>query len=249
MRRLSEIMGDPRAATLAAMAVATAALWWMMFAMLMTMPGGWSAGVVSATAFMWVLMMLAMMLPSMAPVMAIYAGLAAKEDRGARLSLRILSFFAGYFALWTVVSVVLALAQLGLRDSAWFTMGGTLATPVAAGLLMLVAGAYQLTGIKDACLRHCRSPLAFLLAHWREGLSGAFPMGLRHGAYCVGCCVAFMGLMFVFGAMNPVWMAVIAAYFVAEKLSPAAERWTRWVGWGLIVAGIVTLIAAQAGLV
>lgn len=249
-QRFSGFFGDPRAVTLTAMAVVGAALWWLMAMMpqpssaSMAMPMGWSAGVVVSTSVMWVLMMLAMMLPAMAPVMAIYAGLAAKEHRGARLALRIALFFAGYFALWAVVSVVLALVQLGLRDSAWFTMGGTQATPIAAGLLMLLAGAYQLTWIKDACLEHCRSPLAFLLSHWREGIGGALPMGLRHGMYCVGCCIALMGLMFVLGAMNPWWMAAIAAYFVAEKLLPAAERWSRIVGIALILLGCAVMTAA-----
>lgn len=247
-KRLSEFMSDPRAVTLSAMAVVGVALWWMMLSMgSMAMPKGWSAGVVVSTSVMWILMMLAMMLPAMAPVVAVYAGLAAREDSGVRLYARIAAFFAGYFALWGVVSVALAFMQLGLRGT--FAMGGTVATPLAAGVLMLIAGGYQMTGIKDMCLKHCRSPVAFLLQHWREGLAGAFPMGLRHGAFCVGCCIALMGLMFVFGAMNPLWMAVIAGYFVAEKLAPAAERWTRWTGWGLMAAGAATSAAALAGLV
>lgn len=246
-RRIIGFLNDPRAVTLGALGVVAASLWWMMLSMgSMAMPTGWSPGVVVSTAIMWVLMMLAMMLPAMAPVLAVYAGLAAKEDRGVRLAARILLFFAGYFALWAAVSILLALLQLWLRDSPYFSTGGTQAAPVAAGVLMVAAGVYQMTGIKDACLRHCRSPLAFLLAHWREGLAGAFPVGFRHGAYCVGCCVAFMGLMFVFGAMNPWWMAVIAAYFVAEKLAPAAELWSRWTGVALIAAGAATVAVSQA---
>ena len=112
------------------------------------------------------------------------------------------------------------------------------------GVLMLVAGIWQFTPVKDACLIHCRHPISFLLGHWREGTGGAFPMGLHHGLYCVGCCIAFMGLMFVFGAMNVLWMAVIAAYFVAEKTAPAAEIWSRWVGIFLCVAGVATLAYA-----
>lgn len=248
-RRFSEFFGDPKAVTLTAIALVCAALWWLMAMMPgMAMPVGWSVGIAVSMSVMWILMMLAMMLPAMAPVMAIYAGLAAKEHGGATLALRIFLFFMGYFALWAAVSVALALVQLGLRDSPYFTMGGTQATPVAAGVLMIVAGVYQLTGLKDKCLEHCRSPMAFLLSHWREGLRGAFPMGLRHGLYCVGCCIALMGLMFVLGAMNPWWMAVIAAYFVAEKLLPAAERWTRWVGYALILAGSAVMIAALAGM-
>jgi len=104
-----------------------------------------------------------------------------------------------------------------------------------------------MTALKDLCLEHCRSPMAFLLSHWREGLRGAFPMGLRHGLYCVGCCIAIMGLMFVLGAMNPWWMAVIAAYFVAEKRLPAAERWTKGVGIALILLGCAVISYALIG--
>ncbi|MEM1297647.1 MAG: DUF2182 domain-containing protein [Pseudomonadota bacterium] len=216
-------------------------------AMDMDMPGmsmdptDWSMGTIAATTTMWILMMAAMMLPAMAPVMAIYAGLAAKEDSGARLALRIGVFTMGYFLLWAVFSVAAALGQLSLRGSEWFTMGGTLALPVAAGLLLIIAGAYQLTPIKEFCLRHCRHPLTYLMSHWREGLAGAFPVGARHGVYCLGCCIALMGLMFVFGAMDVFWMAMIALYFLAEKILPAAEIWGKIFGGLLILAGIVTL--------
>lgn len=247
--RLSDFLDDPRAVTLTAIVIVSAPLWWLMAMMPgMTVPEGWSLGIAASTSVMWILMMLAMMLPSMAPVMSVYAGLAAKEHRGWLLAVRILSFFMGYFALWAVISVALALVQLGLRDSAYFSEGGTQATPFMAGLLLIGAGLYQMTAIKDLCLEHCRSPMAFLLSHWREGLSGAFPMGLRHGLYCVGCCIAIMGLMFVLGAMNPWWMAVIAAYFVAEKLLPAAERWTKGVGIALILLGCAVISVSLIGM-
>lgn len=205
-------------------------------------PADWSLGTILATTAMWMLMMAAMMLPAMAPVVAIYAGLAAKEDRGARLALRIGVFLAGYFLLWALFSIVAALGQLALRSSEHFTMGGTQALPLAAGGLLIAAGAYQFTGIKEFCLAHCRHPLAYLMSHWREGLAGAFPVGARHGLYCFGCCIALMGLMFVFGAMNVLWMAAIAAYFFAEKILPRAEIWGRIFGGLLIAAGSVTIV-------
>jgi len=237
---------DPRFLTLLGIGIVSAMLWWMLAASMgdMVMSTDLTPGVFAGTSVMWILMMLAMMLPAMAPVMVQYARLAAKETTGPALALRVTLFGAGYFALWGVVSVVLAGVQLGLARTSWFTMGGTLATPVAAGALMIAAGAWQLTPIKDVCLTHCRRPLAYLIAHWREGMRGAFPMGAGHGAYCVGCCVALMGLMFVFGAMNVVWMAVIAAYFVAEKIAPAAERWSRPVGVALTVAGAATVLVS-----
>ncbi|MEM6906232.1 MAG: DUF2182 domain-containing protein [Pseudomonadota bacterium] len=218
-----------------------------MFGMSMD-PSDWSVRTILETSVMWILMMAAMMLPAMAPVMAIYSSLAAKEDKGLRLALRIGLFTSGYFLLWAVFSVVMALTQMGLRGSDYFTMGGTQATPIAAGVLILAAGLYQLSPIKDACLKHCRHPLTYLLSHWREGVRGAFPVGANHGIYCVGCCALFMGLMFVFGAMNVWWMAVIALYFFAEKIAPEAERWGRWAGYTLIVVGVVTLGATTLNL-
>ncbi len=214
----------------------------------MDMPGmsmsapDWSIGTILSTTMMWILMMAAMMAPAMAPVIAIYAGLAAKEDRGLRLALRITLFSAGYFVLWVGFSIAAAFGQLALRSSEHFTMGGTLALPFAAGVLMIVAGAYQFAPVKEFCLRHCRHPLMYLMSHWREGLSGAFPVGARHGVYCLGCCIALMGLMFVFGAMNVLWMAVIAVYFLAEKILPKVEIWGRIAGGLLIAAGTVTIL-------
>ena len=202
----------------------------------------WSTRIVIGTSVMWLLMMLAMMLPSMTPMIATYTNVAAQEDQGFRLVVRVAVFIFGYFALWSVFSILAALLQLALRTSPWFSADGTTATPIAAGLLLCLAGGYQLTSIKEACLRHCRSPLTYLLAHWKGGVNGAFQVGLHHGAYCVGCCGVFMGLMFIFGTMTVWWMAVMAAYFVAEKLVPAGELWSKYVGYALLVAGILTLI-------
>lgn len=212
-----------------------------MFGMSMD-PTDWSARTIAETSAMWLLMMAAMMLPAMAPVMSVYAGISAKEDSGARLALRIGLFTISYFILWAAFSVTAAIIQMALRGSDMFTMGGTLATPLMAGILALIAGVYQFTPIKDACLKHCRHPLHYLLQHWKPGLAGAFPVGARHGLYCFGCCVAFMGLMFIFGAMNIWWMAVIAAYFLAEKILPKAELWGRITGALLIVAGAYMII-------
>lgn len=212
-----------------------------MFGMSMD-PTDWSARTIAETSAMWLLMMAAMMLPAMAPVMSVYAGISAKEDSGARLALRIGLFTISYFLLWAMFSVTAAIIQMALRSSDMFTMGGTVATPLMSGVLALVAGLYQFTPIKDACLKHCRHPLHYLLQHWKPGLAGAFPVGARHGLYCFGCCVAFMGLMFIFGAMNIWWMAVIAAYFLAEKILPKAELWSRITGALLIAAGAYMII-------
>ncbi len=222
------------------------ALWWMMWAHMgnaasmpdMDMMVNWSARSLTGTSAMWLFMMLAMMLPSMVPMVATYALISKNEVRGAALTLRVIVFTSGYFALWAVFSIGAAFAQTALAQTPWFVEGGTRALPIASAVLLIAAGAWQLTPVKDTCLQHCRSPMTFLMAHWKGGLKGAFPVGLHHGAYCVGCCGAIMGLMFVFGAMTVWWMAILALYFVAEKILPRAEVWGRMTGIVLIASGL-----------
>jgi len=222
-----------------------AAMWWMMWAHMgspntpeMAMMVNWSAKSLTGTSAMWMFMMLAMMLPAMVPMVATYALISKNEANGFALGLRIVVFAAGYFSLWAAFSIAAAFTQTALAQTSWFEAGGTQSLPVASGILLVAAGAWQLTPLKDTCLRHCRSPITFLLAHWRGGLKGAFPVGLHHGAYCVGCCGMIMGLMFVFGAMTVWWMALLAMYFVAEKTLPRAETWGRYAGIVLISAGL-----------
>jgi len=227
-----------------------AGLWWMMWAHMgnaapmsdMAMMVNWSVKSLTGTSAMWLFMMLAMMLPAMVPMVATYALVSKNEVRGAALVLRVVVFAAGYFSLWAVFSVAAAILQTALAQTPWFEAGGTQALPAASGTLLIAAGAWQLTPIKDACLQHCRSPMTFLMAHWKGGLKGAFPVGLHHGAFCVGCCGMIMGLMFVFGAMTVWWMAVLALYFVAEKIIPRAETWGRVAGIVLIGAGLYVVL-------
>ena len=207
-------------------------------------PEGLSARLLAETAFMWLLMMAAMMLPAMTAVIATYADIAKIEHKGAMLILRVGLFAGSYFALWGAFALIAALAQLGLRGSAMFSHDGATAGPLAAGVLLLIAGGYQFTKLKEACLSKCRQPMAFLMAEWRPGMAGAARMGARHGVYCLGCCWALMGLMFVFGAMNLWWMAAIAVYCAAEKIAPRAEVWGKYAGAAMIAGG-VWMIAVQ----
>ena len=111
-----------------------------------------------------------------------------------------------------------------------------------AGAILLLAGAYQLTPLKQACLTQCRNPMAFFFAQWREGATGALAMGARHGVICVGCCWALMALMFVFGAMNLLWMAALGVVMLLEKAAPRADVAGRWLGLVLIAAGVTLVI-------
>jgi predicted metal-binding membrane protein len=115
------------------------------------------------------------------------------------------------------------------------------AGPAIAGVILLAAGLYQLSPLKQACLRRCRSPVAFLAAHWRPGAAGAFRLGLAHGAYCVGCCWFLMALLFVGGVMNPFWIGALALYVLTEKFAPRGHLLSRASGLLLAGAGVAML--------
>ena len=114
-------------------------------------------------------------------------------------------------------------------------------TGVVTTMTTTGAGVYQLTPIKGACLTHCRSPLSFLMIHWRDGNAGALQMGVRHGAYCLGCCWALMGVLFVVGLMNLVWVAALTAFVLVEKIGPAGARAARVAGAMMIVLGLLVV--------
>jgi predicted metal-binding membrane protein len=133
------------------------------------------------------------------------------------------------------------MAQWGLQRAALLSPSAASASPLFGGTVLVAAGVFQWTPLKQACLTQCRSPLSFLMTEWREGKWGALVMGVKHGWYCVGCCWALMALLFVAGVMNLLWMAAITAFVLAEKLLPKGELLARVSGVVLIAAGILLL--------
>lgn len=186
---------------------------------------------------MWSVMMVAMMLPSATP-MILLVGAVARRRGAAGPAVHTGLFTAGYFLLWIGFSAVAALAQWLLHRAALLTPAMASASPVLSGLVLLTAGVYQWLPLKRACLGHCRSPLHFLGAEWREGRAGALRMGARHGLFCVGCCWATMTLLFVGGVMRLPWIVALAALVLLEKLGPRGATLARaagvvFAGWGL----------------
>jgi len=185
---------------------------------------------------MWAVMMVAMMLPSAAPMILVFAGIKRRSPAAADGALALVTalFALAYIVVWTGFSLAATLANWALHQAGLMTstMGSTL--PMAGGVLLLVAGIYQWTPLKHACLSRCRSPLAFLMTEWRTGRTGAFVMGLRHGLFCLGCCWALMALLFVLGAMNLLWIAGLAAIALIEKVAPGGAWLSR--GLGLVLA-------------
>jgi predicted metal-binding membrane protein len=150
--------------------------------------------------------------------------------------------FAGaYLLVWTGFSVAATLLQALLEQASLLTPAMTSASTALSAVALVVAGAYQLTPLKQTCLSKCRNPLEFFVTRWRAGRAGAFRMGLEHGAYCVGCCWALMLLLFVAGVMNLLWVALIAVFVLVEKLFPAALVVSRATGAMLILTGLYLL--------
>jgi predicted metal-binding membrane protein len=228
---------------------------WAYLAHLAAMPGmasmpGMTAGLMPWTGadalfalVMWMVMMVGMMLPSATPVLLLVA---AVNRRGAAAGGRGLTgaFGLGYVLAWGGFSVAATAAQWGLHAAALLSPPLATTSPLLGGVLLVAAGVYQLTPLKAACLAHCRSPLSFLMTEWREGAGGALRMGLRHGLYCLGCCALLMGLLFVAGVMNLLWVALIAVFVLVEKVVPGGPRVGRLLGAVLIVTGLVVLARA-----
>ncbi|MEP7366967.1 MAG: DUF2182 domain-containing protein [Acidobacteriota bacterium] len=195
----------------------------------------------AATFLMWTVMMVAMMLPSTLPFVFAF-GTEHRKRRARNLPYVPAGvFLGGYFATWTAFSAIAALLQQALHRSGLLSPMMNSTSPVFAGFLLIAVGVYQWTPFKDACLRHCRTPLAFLLSDWREGSFGAFRMGVEHGVFCLGCCWLLMVLPFAAGVMNLMWMAAITVFILLEKAAPGGQ----WVGR----AGGVAMVGAGAWMI
>jgi predicted metal-binding membrane protein len=201
-------------------------------------------GPLALAVVMWIVMMVAMMLPPVMPWIMLFATMSRSQTAGEQRHVPVVSFGAGYLAIWAAYSMGAALLQLTLQQSDLLRLveidAGTRAGGAggAGGALLVVAGLFQLTSLKAACLKHCRSPLGYFLSHWRNGPLGAFQMGFRHGVFCVGCCWALMGLMFALGVMNLLWMAVLTLMICIEKIAPRGQMLSRvfgalFLGWGM----------------
>jgi predicted metal-binding membrane protein len=202
---------------------------------------GTDLGALSWFVGVWVVMMAAMMLPSVSPTVALYSRL-TKE----RAPLRPLVFASGYLLTWAAAGVTaFGLTEVGTRllgsELSWGEAGRWI-----AGGTLLVAAAYEVTPLKDVCLARCRSPLGFLVGSWRDGKRGAIEMGVRHGAWCVGCCWALMASLFALGVMSLAWMAFVAALIAAEKTLPWGRALTTATAVILLVLGVLLLAAPDA---
>jgi predicted metal-binding membrane protein len=199
--------------------LAAAAAWAALLAMGEEMPIGFGLWIGA-----WTVMMAAMMLPSTSPLVLLYA------RQSTAMSSALLT--TGYVAVWAGVGLAAYGIDMRLPDP----------SNRVVGAVLIGAGLYQLTPLKTACLKRCRNPTDFLVTHWRRGKVGALKLGVEHGAYCVGCCWALMGVLIVAGSMSLAWVVAIALVVAGEKLLPAGQLLGRLGGVGLLVAGIVVVL-------
>jgi predicted metal-binding membrane protein len=258
--RLGAVFARPK--TIAVMCVvALAALGWLTLGLLVSgMPvfdalcrslavpnSTWSATGFALVALMWGAMTLAMMLPSAAPMILTYSEIA---DTAARKGEHVVSPFviaAGYTAVWFGFALVATVAQLMFMRAALLSAGMASASGLFSGAIFVVAGVYQFSELKHACLRQCQHPFPFFFANWKTTLRGVFRLGVNQGLYCLGCCWAMMLVMFAVGVMNVIWMAALGMVMTIEKIG-TGKRFAHVVGIALTAAGIAFVsssIAAQ----
>jgi predicted metal-binding membrane protein len=199
--------------------LASVAVWAALLAMGDEMPMGFGLWIGA-----WTVMMAAMMLPSTSPLVLLYA----KRSTAAHSAL----LTAGYLLVWAAIGLAAYEVAMRLPDP----------SNRVVGAVLIGAGLYQLTPLKTACLKRCRNPVDFLVTHWHPGRVGALRLGVEHGAYCVGCCWALMGVLIVAGSMSLAWVVAIALVVAGEKLLPSGQLLGRLGGVGLLVAGIVVAL-------
>jgi len=191
---------------------------------------------------MWGVMMAGMMLPSASPMLLLYGATARRGPDPNLALIRVAAMATGYVLVWLAFSAGVTAIQAAASRLLLLTPMMEPARPWIGGLLLLAAGLYQFTPLKAACLRTCRSPLAFIMQRWRAGAIGAFRMGVDHGAYCLGCCWALMLLLFAGGVMNLWVIAALTAFVLIEKLAPFGTHSARLAGLALIALGLWTFV-------
>lgn len=187
---------------------------------------------------MWSVMMVAMMTPSVVPMVMMYTTInKGKQKKGLPYSPTFI-FLSGYLVAWTLFSIVASAIQYPLHESGLLNPMMNSRSYLLSGGILVLAGIYQWTPLKEACLTECRSPLTFLMTSWKDGHLGAFKLGVHHGLYCIGCCWALMAVLFAVGVMNMLWVLAITIFVLIEKIGPTSSKVSRGItGLVLIVWG------------
>ena len=197
----------------------------------------WDAPHLLLLWLMWAVMMAAMMLPSAVPLLLLYDGVLRRRPASGRAAVQVYAMGAGYLVVWAMFSIGATVLQRVLNGMLILNPMMEMPNRTAVGATLLLAGAYQLTPWKEACLSQCRSPLSFVMRRWRDGVAGAARMGVEHGAYCLGCCWALMLLLFAGGVMNLAVIVGLTAIVLIEKVTPRGVWVSRGLGILMLAAG------------
>jgi predicted metal-binding membrane protein len=200
----------------------------------------WTAMEFAFVFAMWAVMMIGMMTPSATPMILIYARLGRQAAREGGSLPASAYFAAGYLVTWIGFALAATMAQWAMERSHLLTPTMEAASDIFSGAVLIAAGLYQWTPLKDVCLRQCQAPWIFIQRHggFRSDIAGALTLGIRHGGYCIGCCWVLMALLFVGGVMNVLWIAAITILVLAEKLIPAGRTISRTAGAALLAGGL-----------
>jgi predicted metal-binding membrane protein len=214
--------------------------------LMMPVNAPWQAIEFAFVFVMWAVMMVGMMTSSAAPVVLLYARVGRQVGPGQAPFAASAWFAGGYLVAWIAFSLIATIAQWAIERAGW--LGPTMASAnnTFGGFILIVAGLYQWSPFKDACLRQCQAPLQFIQRHggFRSDARGSLALGIRHGAYCVGCCWMLMALLFVVGVMNVLWIALLMAFVLLEKVLPTRRLMSRISGAGFIAAGFWMITVA-----
>jgi predicted metal-binding membrane protein len=206
---------------------------------MMTMPmsPSWLSVNFVAVFFMWAIMMAAMMLPSAIPMILLHHKMSGAGNLGTNTAL----FIAAYLVIWSLFSIVAVIVQFLVHNLGLLNPSSLTVNSLVSGAVLILAGGFQFTKLKETCLRACQSPAGFFMSRWKGGAKGSFSMGLSHGMFCLGCCWALMLLLFVGGVMNLAWVLLLTVGVLAEKTIPAGKTLSNLIGAILIFFGCYSI--------
>jgi predicted metal-binding membrane protein len=251
---MREVLSRPRLAVATGLAGAVAIAWLYLVPVSRDMYGAmsgpsawmmqaeWDGRYFALMFLMWAVMMMGMMLPSAAPAILLFARVLQSSPHADSPVARGYAFAGGYLIAWTGFSLAATLLQWRLAEAALLSPMMEAATPTLGAAILVAAGLYQWTSLKQVCLIRCRAPAEFLAQRFRPGWRGALRMGVDHGVHCIGCCWVLMGLLFVGGVMQLTWIAAISIFVLLEKLAPFGAQLGRLGGALLVLAGIGLLL-------
>ena len=212
----------------------------ILFAMPMT--PNWSSTDFVLLFIMWFVMMIAMMTPSVTPLVLIFTLINRRRREQRNPIVPSAYLLSGYFLVWAAFSLIATLLQWLLQQLSLLNPEMITTSKILGGVVLMLAGVFQFTPLKNTCLRYCRTPIGFIHQHWKDGKSGALQMGVQNGIYCLGCCWILMLLLFVSGIMNILWIAIISLFVLIEKIASSAKPISLIAGIALIAYGILILL-------